>query len=1263
MHKALTIKWTLWIIILLLSAENASANPKGANVVSGQASLAHPSATALTITNSPNAIINWQSFDINPNEITRFIQQNGTSAVLNRVVGSGLTASQIMGTLASNGKVFLINPNGIVFGANSVVDTVGLIASSLNISDQDFLNNNLRFDGNASNGAIDNKGYITAGLNGDVFLIAPNIENSGIIETDGGHIILAAGEKVSLASFENENIVFQVQSADNKVTNLGSINTNGGAAELFAGTITHSGSINANSISVNDAGQITLAAISDINIEADSAITANADNGGEIHIESDQGTTWVSGTVQATASSHSGGKIEILGKNVGLIDNASIDASGESGGGEILIGGDYLGSNADVKNAKGTYIGEDADIKADAITNGDGGKVIVWSDEATRMYGKIFARGGSEGGNGGFIETSGSYLDLGSYVPDASSPFGFGGEWLIDPYNLTIQTAGPDASVGTTPNFVANDNGAILTTGSIETALNLGTSVTIATNGGGSSPGIIYINDDIAKTAGGDATLSFNADSAIMRTTAANTDETLNITSTVGQLNLAFNATTYFTGSGTGVLSLNLDANGGVITFPSLNTSNVDASISGATTVGTLTTYYSLNGPAVVTFNDNLTATDMVLSGVSVVDLNGAINTTDNLTLSAGSLGGTGKLSVSTLVTASSGASSLPSLMDSFTLETLAGSTTNIANNFTWNDSSVWNNAGTINWTGGFQPRMYLYGTSIFNNQIGGVFNDNSNPGSGQLTGISGQWPAYASQFINAGTFNKNGTAETYIQGPKFVNTGTVNVNAGTVHVYSQNNPGTNDTGDYIVTGSAVLNFVGQRTFSASSSISSTTAVTLNPGTTYTFPSGSSFTAADLIMGAGNVIFSSGSTFNVSNSLTTSGGNLTINTANFTLPTSLTINTGSLIFNSGIANPTVSNLTITGSSLSGTDALTVTNLLNWSGGTIDTNINNTGTTNITGNARIDTIFTNSGTLNIGADYSSDDGSLINDATVNWTAGDLIELGGLASITNNGTFNISGNNANGIDFTNNGTLSKTAGVATSSFTGSFTNTGSVNASSGLLEFNGFTQTAGLTNLNGGNISETGGTASFNGGTLSGIGTFTAGDLNINAATLSPGASPGTLNIVGNLNLGSTSTTLIELGGTNQGVDYDFINVTGNVNLDGILDISLFGGFTGVTGNMFDVIQSGGAMNGTFASVNLPTGYSFNTGIFGGNLYRLGLLVVPVTSTALEEEESEKLVEKTTNEVLVLEENFDAWNYENIFGERTTEEYDDQAQICT
>ena len=313
MKKTIILKFYTLLAVSVAAAPGAYANPQGADVVHGQVSITSPSANVLNITNSPGAIINWQAFGINPNEITQFIQQGSHSAVLNRVIGQD--PSQILGQLLSNGKVLLINPNGIVFGPNAIVDTAGLIASSLNISDQDFLNNNLQFDGNADHGAIQNQGYITAGKDGDIFLIAPNIENSGIIETDGGRLILAAGEKVILTSLDTENIVFEVQSPDNEVTNLGALITHGGAAEIFAGTITHSGSINADSLTINNAGEIVLAAIDDITIEMGAVLSASGDDGGVIHIESQLGDTIVKGNVEAKGSDGNGGSIHVLQSN------------------------------------------------------------------------------------------------------------------------------------------------------------------------------------------------------------------------------------------------------------------------------------------------------------------------------------------------------------------------------------------------------------------------------------------------------------------------------------------------------------------------------------------------------------------------------------------------------------------------------------------------------------------------------------------------------------------------------------------------------------------------------------------------------------------------------------------------------------------------------------------------------------------------------------------------------------------------------------
>jgi hypothetical protein len=122
-----------------------------------------------------------------------------------------------------------------------------------------------------------------------------------------------------------------------------------------------------------------------------------------------------------------------------------VDASGAAGGGTVLVGGDYQGKNAAVQNAQQTFVGKDAVIKADATGLGDGGKVIVWSDEATRVYGSISARGGANGGNGGFVETSGHRLDMQGAV-DTRAPQGSTGKLLLDPSDVYIANSASTAT-------------------------------------------------------------------------------------------------------------------------------------------------------------------------------------------------------------------------------------------------------------------------------------------------------------------------------------------------------------------------------------------------------------------------------------------------------------------------------------------------------------------------------------------------------------------------------------------------------------------------------------------------------------------------------------------------------------------------------------------------------------------------------------------------------------------------------------------------
>ena len=412
------------------------ANPTGPEVVHGQAHFSRPDPAALHITSTPSAIINWKGFSIGSKELTRFIQQSRDSAVLNRVVGAD--PSQILGRLISNGKVFLVNPHGMVFGDQAVIDTAGFVASTLNITDADFLAGRMHFSGDADSGGIVNNGYITAGKNGNVYLIAPEIENSGIIHTDGGSLLLAAGRSVTITSLDAKGVHFEVQAPNDRAVNLGKLIADNGAAAMFAGTLRHEGEIRADSVRVDAEGNVVLSARGDITLGGESRTTANVPAGGSIVVESGTGDTLVSGEVAARGNDTDGGRIHLLGERVGLLGEATVDASGETGGGEVLVGGDFKGQGR-VKTASATYVGPDAQIRADAVDSGDGGRVIVWADDTTRFYGDVSATGGKESGDGGVAEISGKgHLDFRPDTVDLSTENGANGTLLLDPTDIVL---------------------------------------------------------------------------------------------------------------------------------------------------------------------------------------------------------------------------------------------------------------------------------------------------------------------------------------------------------------------------------------------------------------------------------------------------------------------------------------------------------------------------------------------------------------------------------------------------------------------------------------------------------------------------------------------------------------------------------------------------------------------------------------------------------------------------------------------------------
>ncbi|MDJ0833577.1 MAG: filamentous hemagglutinin N-terminal domain-containing protein [Gammaproteobacteria bacterium] len=540
-------------ISLILGSQTATANPSGPQVIRGSATFSNPSANVLNVTNSHNAIINWQSFNIGQGQTTNFHQPSAASSVLNRVISN--SPSQLLGNLNSNGKVFLINQHGILVGADARINTGGFFGSTLNITDSDFLNGRLKFEGGGA-GDIENLGYIHAMDDGNVVLIAPNIENGGVISTDNGNVILAAGESITISSLENPAMQFAVTAEDNSVTNLGSIIANRGAATLFAGTLRHSGSIQATGLVRDADGTIRLVA---------------------------QGSNNVSGSLDAS-SDRDGGRIEVLGDVIQIESGADIDASGGSVAGEILIGGDQQGLNPAVMNATSTTIDKGATVSADGIGSGDGGRVIVFAENDVHVHGEVTARGGDISGDGGFIETSGlRVLDI-TAIPDAGAANGEAGEWLIDPYDISIVAAGtndPADPDGIGPlneyssPFTSSVDATTLSVGIIETALSNGTDVTITTGAGGTGLGDISLDTPMAvSTFGSVGDLTLNADNDI------NINSTFDFDGYGGGAIVAFNAgndininsdVTLDDGLASGPSTFNLSADNNV---------NIDADIS-----------------------------------------------------------------------------------------------------------------------------------------------------------------------------------------------------------------------------------------------------------------------------------------------------------------------------------------------------------------------------------------------------------------------------------------------------------------------------------------------------------------------------------------------------------------------------------------------------------------------------------------------------------------------------------------------------------
>jgi len=546
-------------MVLGAGAPAASTLPTGLQVVQGQATQALQGNT-LTVTNSPNAILSWQSFSIGSAAQVYFSQASAASKVLNRVTGSD--PSSLFGSLASNGQVWLINPNGVLFGAGARVDVASLVVSTLPMLDADFLAGRYHFESGTgdSQALLRNEGSLRSASGGQIVLLGARVENTGDIEA--GQIALAGASSVDLVDTGLPNLTVRVKVPSGQslgqILNQGSLSAPGGSVSLEAALVNQQGFIRADTLGHDTQGRIVLRATDSLSLGAASQTRADGETGGSITLDAGTaGTLLVQGQVSAKGSAGQGGTIKLLGRDVGLLDAAQVDASGQSGG-TVLMGGGLHGQDALTPNSQAIYLGPDALVSANGAS--DGGQIVLWSEASSRIYGSLSAQGGA--GHGGFVETSSKgVLDVGGARVRTSGAGGSSGGWLLDPSDITVVHGSAGSITGGI--FDPPSSSSIGDT-EINAALNAGTDVTLQTSAGTSGTGAIVINGSadaggavsISNASGGQRTFTLNADSTISMHPSAT------IAGTTGNaLNIHINA------PGGGTFAGNLDTAGGIVQF------------------------------------------------------------------------------------------------------------------------------------------------------------------------------------------------------------------------------------------------------------------------------------------------------------------------------------------------------------------------------------------------------------------------------------------------------------------------------------------------------------------------------------------------------------------------------------------------------------------------------------------------------------------------------------------------------------------------
>lgn len=499
------------------------------------------------VQSSQRGIVNWTTFSIGAKNIVNIQQPNASAILLNRVTGNEL--STIAGQLNANGRVFLINPNGVMFGSGASVNVGGLVASTLGLttSDANFLGGTTNFSFerlNANAKTVVNEGGITA-TGGPVVLMGAGVSNTGTITADGQTVALVSGRKITfdLAGDGLTNIAIASDSmaTNASVGNTGTVQADGGKVVMVGQSTT------LGELVVNQAGVVRARSLGTKNGEI--VLGGGADN--EVR---------VGGTLDATSTGTAvGGRISVAAGNVRVMDGALVDASGDAGGGSVQL--KALSGLSIASAPPAALLGSGAVVRADGRTgNAAGGEIRIEqasysalpgtgseAPPATRLglhlSGTLSAKGAGSGA-GGNISTSADAVQVGNDLALSAAGGangGANGKWTLNSNKQIVVTPeAPNYDPGSFPSAGGMASSPI-SSQALGRALGQGTDVTLASNaanaeGGQERFGVLFDTAaEVVKSEGG--TASLRVDSA---TGIAMLDRST-LQSTSGALNVDFN--------------------------------------------------------------------------------------------------------------------------------------------------------------------------------------------------------------------------------------------------------------------------------------------------------------------------------------------------------------------------------------------------------------------------------------------------------------------------------------------------------------------------------------------------------------------------------------------------------------------------------------------------------------------------------------------------------------------------------------------------